>query len=122
MRRAIAEHMVRSVQTSPHAWTIVEVDMTRLVKHRAKVKEEFKRREGLDLSFLPFVMLAVVEGLRKFPARTQAGRRKENGIIMKRDLNLGVAIDVPDGLVVPVIQRGRTRKAWSGWRGRLTTW
>jgi 2-oxoisovalerate dehydrogenase E2 component (dihydrolipoyl transacylase) len=105
MRRAIAEHMVRSVQTSPHAWTIVEVDMTRLVKHRAKVKEEFKRREGLDLTYLPFVMLAVVEGLRKFPALNASWSPEGNGIIMKRDLNLGVAIDVPDGLVVPVIQK-----------------
>lgn len=105
MRRAIAEHMARSVQTSPHAWTIVEVDMTRLVKHRAKIKEEFKRREGLDLTYLPYVMLAVVEGLRQFPALNASWSPEGNGIIMKRDLNLGVAIDVPDGLVVPVIQK-----------------
>ncbi len=105
MRRAIAEHMVRSVQTSPHAWTIVEVDMTRLVKHRAKIKEEFKQREGLDLTYLPYVMLAVVAGLRQFPALNASWSPEGNGIIMKRDLNLGVAIDVPDGLVVPVIQK-----------------
>lgn len=105
MRRAIAEHMVRSVQTSPHAWTIVEVDLTRLVRHRAKVKEEFKRREGLDLTYLPFMLLAVVEGLRQFPALNASWSSDGSGIIMKRDLNLGVAIDVPDGLVVPVIQK-----------------
>jgi 2-oxoisovalerate dehydrogenase E2 component (dihydrolipoyl transacylase) len=105
MRRAIAEHMVRSVQTSPHAWTIVEVDMTRLVRHRAKIKEEFKRREGLDLTYLPFMLLAVVEGLRRFPALNASWSPDGSGIILKRDLNLGVAIDVPDGLVVPVIQR-----------------
>jgi 2-oxoisovalerate dehydrogenase E2 component (dihydrolipoyl transacylase) len=105
MRRAIAEHMVRSVQTSPHAWTIVEVDMTRLVRHRAKVKEEFKRREGLDLTYLPFMMLAVVEGLRQFPALNASWSPDGSGIVMKRDLNLSVAIDVPDGLVVPVIHK-----------------
>lgn len=105
MRRAIAEHMVRSVQTSPHAWTIVEVDMTRLVRHRARVKEEFKRREGLDLTYLPFMMLAVVEGLRQFPALNASWSPDGSGIIMKHDLNLSVAIDVPDGLVVPVIQK-----------------
>ncbi|MBN9387970.1 MAG: 2-oxo acid dehydrogenase subunit E2 [Chloroflexi bacterium] len=105
MRRAIAEHMVRSVQTSPHAWTIVEVDMTRLVKHRARIKEDFKRREGLDLTYLPYVMLAVVEGLRKFPELNASWSSENNGIIQKRDLNLGVAIDVPDGLVVPVIHK-----------------
>jgi 2-oxoisovalerate dehydrogenase E2 component (dihydrolipoyl transacylase) len=105
MRRAIAEHMVRSVQTSPHAWTIVEVDMTRLVRHRAKIKEEFKRREGLDLTYLPFMLQAVVEGLRRFPALNASWSPDGNGIILKRDINLGVAIDVPDGLVVPVIQR-----------------
>ena len=105
MRRAIAEHMARSVQTSPHAWTIVEVDMTRLVKHRAKIKEEFKQREGLDLTYLPYVMLAVVDGLRKFPELNASWSPEGNGIIRKRDLNLGVAIDVPDGLVVPVIHK-----------------
>jgi len=97
--------MVRSVQTSPHAWTIVEVDMTRLVKHRARIKEDFKRREGLDLTYLPYVMLAVVEGLRKFPELNASWSSENNGIIQKRDLNLGVAIDVPDGLVVPVIHK-----------------
>ena len=109
MRRAIAEHMVRSVQTSPHAWTIVEVDMTRLVRHRAKIKEEFKQREGLDLTYLPFMMLAVVEGLRQYPALNATWSPDGNGIIMKRDLNLGVAIDVPDGLVVPVIHKAEEK-------------
>jgi pyruvate/2-oxoglutarate dehydrogenase complex dihydrolipoamide acyltransferase (E2) component len=104
MRKAIAEHMVRSIQTSPHAWTIVEVDMTRLVKHRAKVKEEFKQRERIDLSYLPFVIQAVIEGLKQYP-QLNASFSPEGGIILKRELNIGVAIDVPDGLVVPVIPR-----------------
>ncbi|HEX2916701.1 MAG TPA: dihydrolipoamide acetyltransferase family protein [Chloroflexia bacterium] len=105
MRRAIAEHMVRSVQTSPHAWTMVEVDMTRLVRHRAAMKEEFKRREGVDLTYLPFIMKAVIDGLRQFPMMNASWAADGSGVIMKRDLNIGVAIDVPDGLVVPVLHR-----------------
>lgn len=105
MRRAIAEHMVRSKQTSPHAWTIVEVDMTRLVKHRAKIKAEFKRREGLDLSYLPFVIQATVQALKQFPQVNAAWSPDGNGVIVKHDINIGVAVDIPDGLIVPVIHK-----------------
>ncbi len=105
MRKAIAEHMVRSVQTSPHAWTMVEVDVTRLVRHRAAVKEEFKRREGVDLTYLPFVVKAVIDGLRQFPQMNASWVPDGSGIILKRELNIGVAVDVPDGLVVPVLHR-----------------
>jgi len=103
MRRAIAEHMVRSKQTSPHAWTIVEVDMTRLVRYRAKIKEEFKRRENVDLSYLPFVIQATVNALKQFPTVNATWANEGNGIVVKRDINIGVAIDVPDGLIVPVL-------------------
>lgn len=109
MRRSIAEHMVRSVQTSPHAWTLVEVDMTRLVRWRAQNKESFKAREGVDLTFMPFFMKAVVDGLRQFPALNASWSPDGNGILMKRDINLGVAIDVPDGLVVPVIRNAEEK-------------
>jgi 2-oxoisovalerate dehydrogenase E2 component (dihydrolipoyl transacylase) len=105
MRKAIAEHMTRSTQTAPHAWTIVEVDMTRLVKHRGQIKETFKQREAIDLSYLPFVIKAVVEALKQFPQLNASWSPDGEGIISKRELNIGVAIDVPDGLVVPVIQR-----------------
>ncbi len=105
MRRAIAEHMVRSVQTAPHAWTMVEVDLTRLVRYRAGIKEDFKRREGVDLTYLPFVIKAVIEGLRQFPQMNASWAADGSGVIIKHELNLGVAIDVPDGLVVPVISR-----------------
>jgi 2-oxoisovalerate dehydrogenase E2 component (dihydrolipoyl transacylase) len=105
MRKAIAEHMTRSKQTTPHAWTIVEVDMTELVKYRAQVKAEFKTQEGLDLTYLPFVIKAVVEALRKFPNINASFAAEGNGVILKREINIGVAIDVPDGLVVPVIQK-----------------
>src|SRR5436309_2250678 len=67
MRLAIAEHMVRSKRTAPHATTVVEVDMTNIAKWLEKNKEDFKRREGYGISYVPFVMKAVCEGIRKFP-------------------------------------------------------
>jgi 2-oxoisovalerate dehydrogenase E2 component (dihydrolipoyl transacylase) len=105
MRKAIAEHLTRSKQTTPHAWTMVEVDMTRLVQFRTLVKEDFKRQEGLSLTYLPFIIQAVVKGLRQFPQLNATWMPERGGIVVKRELNLGVAIDVPDGLIVPVIQR-----------------
>lgn len=105
MRKAIAEHMARSKQTTPHAWTIVEVDMTRLVQFREKEKEDFKRREGIGLTYLPFIIQAVIKGLRQFPQLNASWSPERGGIVVKRELNLGVAIDVPDGLIVPVIYR-----------------
>jgi 2-oxoisovalerate dehydrogenase E2 component (dihydrolipoyl transacylase) len=101
MRRTIAEHMTRSKQTIPHAWTMVEVDMSRIVKKRAQMKEEFRQREGLDLTYLPFFIMAVTEGLKQFPQMNAAWT--QDGIVQKREFNLGVAIDVQDGLVVPVL-------------------
>src|SRR5207248_5814800 len=67
MRLAIAEHMVRSKRTSPHATTVVEVDMTNIAKWQERYKEDFKQREGYSISYVPFVMKAVCEGIRKFP-------------------------------------------------------
>jgi 2-oxoisovalerate dehydrogenase E2 component (dihydrolipoyl transacylase) len=113
MRKAIADHMARSKQQTPHAWTIVEVDVTNLVQLRARSKEEFKRREGIDLTYLPFVMRAVVEGLRQFPQLNATWSPEKGGIVVKRELNLGVAIDVPDGLIVPVIHRAE-EKSFTG--------
>lgn len=102
MRRAIAEHMVRSLQTSPHAWTMVEVDLSRLVRYRSGAKAQFKEREGIELTYLPFVIKAVIDGLREFPMLNSAW--SNDGIVVKRDLNIGIAIDVSDGLVVPVVK------------------
>ena len=68
MRKAIAEHMVRSRQTSPHAWCATEVDMTNVVKLRAGERERFRQREGVDLSYVPFVIKAAVESLKDNPS------------------------------------------------------
>jgi pyruvate/2-oxoglutarate dehydrogenase complex dihydrolipoamide acyltransferase (E2) component len=102
MRLAIAEHMVRSKHTSPHATTVVEVDMTNIAKWLEKNKEEFKRREGYSISYVPFVMKAVCEGLRKFPYMN-ASWTADNKIILKKRINLGMAVATDAGLVVPTI-------------------
>src|SRR6266566_4975933 len=102
MRLAIAEHMVRSKRTSPHATTVVEVDMTNIAKWLEKNKEEFKRREGSSISYLPFVMKAVCEGIRKFPM-INSSWTEDNKIIIKKRINLGIAVATDVGLIVPTV-------------------
>jgi 2-oxoglutarate dehydrogenase complex dihydrolipoamide succinyltransferase (E2) component len=102
MRLAIAEHMVRSKRTSPHATTVVEVDMTNIAKWLEKNKDEFKRREGYGISFVPFVIKAVCEGIRKFPL-LNATWTDDNKIIIKKRIHMGIAVSTDAGLVVPTI-------------------
>jgi len=102
IRRTIAQRMVQSVHEIPHAWLMVEVDVTGLVKLRDANKEHFKKREGVDLTYLPFVMQAVVEALRQFPVVNSSWQNDQ--IAVKREINLGVAVALDDGLVVPVIR------------------
>ncbi|HEU5227757.1 MAG TPA: dihydrolipoamide acetyltransferase family protein [Ktedonobacteraceae bacterium] len=102
MRLAIAEHMVRSKRTSPHATTVVEVDMTNIARWLEKNKEEFKKREGYSISFVPFVMKAVCEGIRKFPM-INSSWTEDNKIIIKKRINLGIAVATDAGLVVPTV-------------------
>jgi 2-oxoisovalerate dehydrogenase E2 component (dihydrolipoyl transacylase) len=102
MRRAIAEHMVRSVQTSPHAWGMVEIDVTPLVRAREALLDEWKRREGFELTYLPFFIKAVVEALRENPVMN--ARWSDDGAVLKRRIHIGIAVAVPNGLVVPVIR------------------
>lgn len=111
MRRAIAEHMTRSVQTSPHAWTMVEVDMTRVARVRARRREDFRTRHGVDLTFLPFVARAVVAALQKHP--TLNATWSDDGVVLRREINLGLAVALEDGLIVPVI-KGADRLSLSG--------
>lgn len=102
MRLAIAEHMVRSKRTSPHATTVVEVDMTNSAKWLERNKEDFKRREGYSISFVPFVLKAVCEGIRKFPLINSTWT-EDNRIIIKKRIHLGIAVATDTGLVVPTI-------------------
>ncbi len=102
MRRAIAEHMVRSRQTSPHAWTMVEVDMGGVVAARAAQGAAFRANTGVDLTFLPFAMKATVEGLRQVPAMNATLDGED--LVLHRAVHLGLAVAVEDGLVVPVVR------------------
>src|SRR2546421_3922473 len=102
MRLAIAEHMVRSKRTSPHATTVVEVDMTNIAKWLEKNKEDFKRREGYSISYVPFVMKAVCEGIRKVPT-INSSWTEDNKIIIKKRINLGMAVATDAGLLVPTL-------------------
>jgi pyruvate/2-oxoglutarate dehydrogenase complex dihydrolipoamide acyltransferase (E2) component len=106
IRRAIAEHMVRSKHTSPHATTMVEVDMTSIAKWIERNKEEFKRREGHSITFVPFVMRAAVEALKQVP--TMNASWVNDQIILKRRIHLGVAVSTDAGLLVPVVHDADT--------------
>ncbi len=102
MRLAIAEHMVLSKRTSPHATTVVEVDMTNIAKWLEMNKEDFKKLEGYSISYIPFVMKAVCEGIRKFPYMNSSWT-EDNKIIVKKHINLGMAVATDVGLVVPTL-------------------
>ena len=101
VRRLIAQNMVRSSTEVPSAWSVVEADVTGLVKHRESVKEEFRRREGFDITYLPFAIKALVESLKEHPIlnSTWGGDR----ILVKVRIHVGIAVGAADGLVVPVI-------------------
>jgi 2-oxoisovalerate dehydrogenase E2 component (dihydrolipoyl transacylase) len=101
IRRAIAEHMVRSVTTAPHAWCLVEVDVTELVRTRERLLKDWQDREGFELTFVPFFIKAVTESLREHPIINSSW--SDAGIILKGHINIGLAVAVEDGLIVPVI-------------------
>lgn len=111
VRRAIADHMVRSVHTSPHAYVLVEVDMSAVSRFRDREKREFQQRYGVNLTYLPFVARAVCEGLRRHP--TLNASWSDEGIVLKRDIHLGIAVALEDNLVVPVV-RNADRLSLSG--------
>jgi 2-oxoisovalerate dehydrogenase E2 component (dihydrolipoyl transacylase) len=110
MRKSIAEHMVRSLATSPHAWTLQEVDVTNLVRYRDAEKESFKARHGAALTYLPFVVQIVCEVIKQYPWLNSTWT--DDGVVLKRYINMGIAVSIPDGLIVPVLkgadQRGFT--------------
>jgi 2-oxoglutarate dehydrogenase E2 component (dihydrolipoamide succinyltransferase) len=102
MRIKIAEHMVMSKRISAHVTTVHRVDMTRVAKMRAKHKEDFAARYGMSLTFLPFVARAAVEALSAFPI-VNASIDGTN-IIYHNEINLGIAVALENGLIVPVIR------------------
>jgi 2-oxoisovalerate dehydrogenase E2 component (dihydrolipoyl transacylase) len=102
MRKSIADHMVRSLATSPHAWTLQEVDVTNLVRYREAEKDGFRARHGTALTYLPFVAQLLGRALKKFPWLNSTWT--DDGVLLKRYLNLGIAVSIPDGLIVPVLK------------------
>lgn len=103
LRKMIADRMVLSKSTIPHATTIVEVDMTNVVRYRDSKKDEFRRRENVALSYVAFVIKATVEALKAYPEVNSewAG----DHIIRRGNININVAVDAPDGLTTPVIHQ-----------------
>lgn len=101
MRRAIAEHMVRSKTLAPHVTTVHEADMSRVLAHWNKRQDEFTR-QGVKLTYTPYFIQAIVYGLQQVPLVN--AQFSEQGVLMKRDLNIGVAVAVEEGLIVPVVQ------------------
>lgn len=102
MRRAIAEHMVRSKQTAPHATAMIEVDMTAIVEFRELAKAAFQERHGVPLTFLPFFIQATVAGLKRYPLLNASVERER--IIVKREINIGIAVALEEGPIVPVLK------------------
>ncbi|HEX4896734.1 MAG TPA: dihydrolipoamide acetyltransferase family protein [Candidatus Limnocylindrales bacterium] len=101
MRKGIAAQMTRALLV-PHAYVQMEVDVSSLVRLRDRAKKDFQAREGVSLSFVPFVVKASAEALRRNP--TFNAHWTENGLLAKRRLNIGIAVAVADGLIVPVIR------------------
>ena len=102
MRAKIAEHMVLSKRISAHVTTVHKTDMTRVAKMRARYKEEFERRYGFGLTYLPFVVSAAVEAIHQFPIVNAS--IEGNNIIYHNDINIGIAVALENGLIVPVIR------------------
>jgi 2-oxoisovalerate dehydrogenase E2 component (dihydrolipoyl transacylase) len=101
MRKGIAAQMTRALQV-PHAYVQMEVDVTSLVRFREAAKRDFQARHGASLSFVPFVVKASAEALRRNP--TFNAHWTEQGLLAKRRINIGIAVAVADGLIVPVIR------------------
>jgi len=106
MRKKIAEHMTFSKQTSAHVTSVYEIDMTNVAKFRDKNKSEFQSRYGTKLTYMPFIFQAVNNAIRKYPI-VNAQVSGEN-IVYKGDINLGMAVALDWGLIVPVIKKADT--------------
>ncbi|GIN38305.1 MULTISPECIES: dihydrolipoamide acetyltransferase family protein [Heyndrickxia] len=102
VRKAIASNMLRSKHEAPHAWTMMEVDVTNLVEYRDSIKSDFKKREGFNITYFAFFVKAVAQALKEFPQINSmwAGDK----IIQKKDINISIAVATDDALFVPVIK------------------
>lgn len=108
MRKMIAKNLVRSCSEAPHATLVNEIDITKVIKYLAKEKENFQKKYGYKLSVTSFIAKAIATGAKKFPLINSS--LEEDAIVVKHFVNLGIAVSVDQGLLVPVIQNceGRT--------------
>ena len=102
MRQRIAEHMIASKHVSPHVYSVDEVDMTKVASLRAKAKDEFEKRYETKLTFMPFFVKAAVAGLRAYP--TMNASLDGTNVILHKEINIGIAVALEWGLIVPVIK------------------
>lgn len=103
VRKLIADHMVMSVKVSPHVTSVVEADVTNLVLWRTRVKDEFEKKHGEKITYMPVFIEAVARALADFPGVNASV--DENRIILRKNINVGIAVAKPDGnLIVPVIK------------------
>lgn len=103
IRNTIASRMRQSVTEIPHAWTMIEVDVTNLVLLRSKLKDEFMRKEGVNLTYLAFLLKAVVNAIKDYPIMNSVWAVDK--IIVKRDINISLAVGTEDGVWTPVIKK-----------------
>ena len=101
IRRAIAEHMVRSVHTSPHVTTVFEIDFSAVAAHRRANKDSYER-DGVRLTFTAYIVAATVQALKAHPMVNSSW--SDEGVLLKREINIGMATAIDDGLIVPVIR------------------
>jgi len=102
-RKVIAQRMVASLQVSAQLTSAVEIDMTRVMRLRERAKDDFKQREGASLSPMPFAVLALIAAIREFPTVNSA-MDEDGNLHVYQDVHLGVAVDTPKGLFVPVVK------------------
>ena len=107
MRTKIAEHMILSKRTSAHVTTVHKTDMTKIAKMRERHKGEFQQRYGYSLTYLPFVIAAAVEAIRAYPIVNAS--IEGNNIIYQNEINIGIAVALENGLIVPVIRNADER-------------
>jgi len=111
MRSIIAQRMVESAHTSPHVHTVFKVDMTRIAKLREKEKGKYEQRNGVKLTYMPFIAAAAVQTLRKFPIVNASLEETASGLAIRyhQNINLGIAVALDWGLIVPVIKQAEER-------------
>lgn len=107
LRTMIAEHMVYSKRTAPHVTTVAEVDMGKVARLREEKKRAIKEQTGHELTYLPFVVSAAVQAIAEYPTLNAAV--VDNSLVIRKEINMGIAVETEKGLMVPVIRRAQEK-------------